>query len=89
LQHLVPFVGQLHTFIVSVGPRLAQEDKNVVYEAIAHVISAMPMEDAAQMLRTFALDLLQSVMQLATKTAVYTKQELKAVCGECRWCRAA
>lgn len=41
----------------------------------------MPMEDAAQMLRTFALDLLQSVLQLATKVAVYTRQDIKAVCG--------
>src|SRR6201999_1911707 len=71
-KHLVPFLPQLHTFLATVGPRLAQEDKLVVYEAIAHVISAMPMDQAAQSLRTFALDLLSSVHQLATKVSVVT-----------------
>ncbi|KAI0320348.1 ARM repeat-containing protein [Amylostereum chailletii] len=78
-QHLVPFLPQLHTFLGTVGSKLPQEDKMVIYEAISHVISAMPMEQAAQSLRTFALDILSVVHALSAKVSVVTKQELKSV----------
>ncbi|KAI0053348.1 ARM repeat-containing protein [Auriscalpium vulgare] len=78
-QHLVPFLAQLHTFLATVGPKLPQEDKLVVYEAIAHVISAMPMEQAAQSLRTFALDILAAVAAVANRTVPATKQELQDI----------
>lgn len=61
---------------------MAQEDKVQVYEAIAYVISAMPMEQAAQSLRTFSLDLLAQVHAISVKATPATKDELVAVCGE-------
>jgi transportin-3 len=53
-----------------------------VYEAIAFVISAMPMERAAESLRTFSLDILGQVHAIATQSKVATKQELLDVCGK-------
>ncbi|VDB99715.1 unnamed protein product [Peniophora sp. CBMAI 1063] len=79
-RHLVAFLPQLHAFMTTLGPRLDQEDRKVVYEAIAHVISAMPMEQAAQSLRTFALELLGNVHQLTSSTKTVTRPELTAVC---------
>jgi transportin-3 len=79
-QHLTTFLPQLHSFITSAGSKLAQDDKLAVYEAIAHVISAMPMEQAALSLKTFAADLLASVHALASKPQPATPQELKDVC---------
>lgn len=73
---MVDFLPQLHTFLGSMGSKLAQDDKIQVYEAIAHVISAMPMEQAAQSLRTFSLDILAQVHALAIKPTVATKDEL-------------
>lgn len=64
------------------GSKLAQDDKVQVYEAIAYVISAMPMEQAAQSLRTFSLDILAQVHAIATKPSVATKEELQAVSSE-------
>lgn len=58
------------------GSKLAQDDKVQVYEAIAYVISAMPMEQAAQSLRTFSLDILGRVHALAIKTTPASKDEL-------------
>lgn len=80
-QHLVAFLPQLHTFLTSTGGKLAQEDKVMVYEAIAYVISAMPMETAAQSLRTFAADILEAVHNLTSKPANATKQDLQLVGG--------
>lgn len=57
------------------------EDKVQVYEAIAHVISAMPMETAAASLRKFSDDILSEVLAVTNKTAV-TKEEMASVCGE-------
>jgi transportin-3 len=75
----VPFISELHTFTTSVGTKLVQEDRVVVYEAIAHVISAMPMDQAAQSLKTFASTILAAVFAVASKPGVATKQELQEV----------
>ena len=63
------------------GSKLAQDDKVQVYEAIAFVISAMPMEQAAQSLRTFALDILSQMHTVAAKPTPATKAELQLVGG--------
>ncbi|KZT05860.1 ARM repeat-containing protein [Laetiporus sulphureus 93-53] len=78
-RHLVDFLPQLHTFLGTMGSKLAQDDKIQVYEAVAYVISAMPMEQAAQSLRTFSLDILAQVHTIAIKPTPATKEELKAV----------
>ena len=54
-----------------------------VYEAIAYVISAMPMEQAAQSLRTFSLDILEHVHVLSAKTTPPTKEELTSIARTC------
>lgn len=82
VQHLVDFLPQLHQFIGSVGTKLVQDDRLMVYEAIAHVISAMPMEQAAQSLRTFSSDILGQVRAIAAKPTPATKEELQSVCSE-------
>jgi len=81
LKHLVPFVSELHTFTTNIGTKLVQEDRVVVYEAIAHVISAMPMVEAAQSLKTFATSILAAVFAVANKPGASTKQELQEVCS--------
>jgi transportin-3 len=83
-QHLTEVLPTLHTFIMSAGGKLAQEDRKQVYEAVAHVISAMPMERAALSLKTFAADLLALVHALALKQQPASAQEITDVCGEYR-----
>ncbi|KAI9512824.1 ARM repeat-containing protein [Russula earlei] len=78
-QHLVPFVSELHAFTANIGTKLVQEDKVVVYEAIAHVISAMPMDQAALSLKTFASSILAAMFTIANKPNAATKQELQEV----------
>ncbi|KAG6853580.1 hypothetical protein C0991_003104 [Blastosporella zonata] len=75
-QHLVDFLSTLHTFLSTTGSKLAQDDRRQVYEAIAHVISAMPMERAAESLRTFSLDILGQVHTIAGRQTVATQEEL-------------
>ena len=53
-----------------------------VYLAIAHVISAMPMEQAAQSLRLFAMDILALVHAAGVRPTAATKEELKVIGGE-------
>ncbi|OSC99478.1 ARM repeat-containing protein [Trametes coccinea BRFM310] len=74
-RHLVEFLPQLHSFLANMGNKLVQDDKVQVYQAIAYVISAMPMEQAAQSLRTFSLDILEHVHALTVKTTSPTKEE--------------
>ncbi|KAF9015064.1 armadillo-type protein [Cyathus striatus] len=78
-QHLVEFLPTLHTFLSTTGTKLLQDDRRQVYEAIAHVISAMPMERAAQSLRTFAHDILAQVHAVTVKHGSGTKEELEQV----------
>ena len=66
---------------MSYNSKLVQDDRLQVYEAVAYVISAMPMNQASDSLRTFTLDLLSRVHTLATKPATATKQELQLVTG--------
>ncbi|KAI0080303.1 ARM repeat-containing protein [Panus rudis PR-1116 ss-1] len=78
-QHLVDFLPQLHTFLGSMGNKLIQDDKVQVYHAIAYVISAMPMEQAAQSLRTFAWDILAQVHTFTAKPTPPTKEERQMI----------
>ncbi|KAJ6519728.1 armadillo-type protein [Mycena sanguinolenta] len=77
-QHLVEFLPQLHTFLLATGAKLVQDDRRQVYEAIAYVISAMPMAQAAESLRTFSVDILARIHAATNKTSI-TKQELEDV----------
>ncbi|CAL1695258.1 unnamed protein product [Somion occarium] len=78
-RHLVDFLPQLHTFLGSMGMKLSQDDKVQVYHAIAYVISAMPMDQAAQSLRTFALDIVAQVHTFTAKPTAPTKEEKQAI----------
>jgi transportin-3 len=60
-----------------------QDDRRQVYEAIAYVISAMPMNQAAESLKTFSLDILAQVHALSSKTTAPTKQEIEEVGSKC------
>ncbi|EAU93203.1 mRNA transport regulator [Coprinopsis cinerea okayama7 len=77
--HLVDFLPTLHTFLGTTGPKLNQEDRKQVYEAIAHVISAMKMEAASESLRTFALDILAQVHKITTQATPPTKEDMTTV----------
>jgi transportin-3 len=65
------------------GPKLVQDDKRQVYEAIAYVISAMPMNLSAESLKTFSVDILTQVHDFAVRTTPPTTAEIQAVGGEC------
>ena len=72
----------LHGFLTTTGTKLIQDDKRQVYEAIGHVISAMPMNAAADALKTFSLDILAQVHTLASKSTPPTKAEIETVGGK-------
>ncbi|KAJ7492711.1 armadillo-type protein [Mycena latifolia] len=78
-QHLVEFLPQLHTFLSSTGAKLVQDDRQQVYEAIAYVISAMPMVRAAESLRTFSVDILAQIHAVTIKPTVISREELQDV----------
>ncbi|KAG8901213.1 Nuclear import receptor [Tulasnella sp. 403] len=77
-QHLVPYLPQLHTFVQTMGPKLIQDDRLQVYEAIGYVITSMPMQEAGTTLRTFSLDLLAQVHSVVEKPSAQ-KEELQRV----------
>jgi len=78
-EHLTDFLPTLHTFLTTTGPKLVQDDRRQVYEAIAYVISAMPMNRAAESLKTFSLDILAQVHALAVRTIPPTVAEMEEV----------
>ncbi|PPQ92687.1 hypothetical protein CVT25_013994 [Psilocybe cyanescens] len=78
-QHLTDFLPTLHTFLTTTGTKLIQDDRRQVYEAIAYVISAMPMNRAAESLKTFALDILAQVHAVSTKPVPPTKAEIDEI----------
>jgi transportin-3 len=76
------FLPTLHTFLKTTGPKLVQDDRRQVYEAIAYVISAMPINQSAESLKTFCVDILAQVHDFATRTTVPTTTEIHSVGGE-------
>lgn len=82
IQHLVPYLPQLHTFLTTIGPSLAHDDVIQVSEAIAFVLSFMPVEDAAAGLRTFAMPMIQKAHDLTQKQGVPSRAELDVVARE-------
>jgi transportin-3 len=61
------------------GSKLVQDDRRQVYEAIAYVISAMPMERSAESLKTFSLDILAQVHAVTNKHTMATQEEIHNV----------
>lgn len=57
-----------------------------MYEAIAFVITAMPMQQAAQTFREFSLEILATVHAVASKPGTVTKEELKTATGTFSCC---
>ena len=51
-----------------------------LYEAVAHVISAMPISQATQTLQTFSAHLLGQIQAILTKPSP-TKQETEVIAG--------
>ena len=64
------------------GPKLTQTDRLQIYEAIAHIISSMPMEIAASSLRTFSFELLEKIHAFNSKPiSSASKEDIKYVEG--------
>ena len=78
---MIPFLPQLHSFLTSLEGKLIQDDRLRLYEAIAHVISAMPMEQAATSFKTFAVEILGKIHNLVNKSSALSKAELQVVSG--------
>jgi transportin-3 len=80
-QHFVPYLPQLHSFVQTVGQNLSQDDRLQVYEAIAHVISYMPMAEAALALRQFAVEILAKIEDVVVLPSP-TQEEVQTVAGK-------
>ncbi|OCF35078.1 transportin-3 [Kwoniella heveanensis BCC8398] len=78
-QHLVPFLPQLHSFVLSVGDKMDQADMVEVCEAIGYIISSMPAETAAQALQQFCEPLIQRIQAVATAEGEVSKPDLQKV----------
>lgn len=80
LQHLVPYLPQLYSFLTTIGPSLSPEDVIQVTEAVAFVLSYMPVDEVAAALRTFAMPLVQNIHDLSTATHV-GRDEITSICS--------
>ena len=78
----MPYLPQLHAFLTTAGTKLLQEDRRRLYEAVAHVISAMPLEEATVSLKTFSANILAKINEIAMQGGVLTKQQLDEVAGK-------
>jgi transportin-3 len=72
-------MDQLHQFLVTVGPKLLQEDKVTIYEAVAWVISSMSMEESAATLRKFAIEILSGIAAIVSQPTPPTSEENKKI----------
>lgn len=78
---MVPRLPQLHRLLDVVGSTLAQEDRLQLYEAIAHVITAMPLQSAYQALLSMSFDLLSKIRESVALQESIIKEERKDVSG--------
>lgn len=65
------------------SPKISQSDRVEIYEGIAHVISAMPLQDAGAALKQMSLELLQKIHEAATTPSASSKAQTDAICGVC------
>ena len=79
-KHLTSFFAQLHSFIQTMSPKISQSDRVEIYEGIAHVISAMPLQDAGTALKQMSLELLQKIHEAATTPSASPKGQTDAIC---------
>lgn len=78
-QHLVPFLPQLHQFVVTVGEKLDQADMVEVCEAIGYVITSLPSAEAATALQQFCQPLIERVAVVANAPTEAPKADLQRV----------
>ncbi|GJJ13830.1 hypothetical protein Clacol_008087 [Clathrus columnatus] len=78
-QHLVSYIPQLHSFLNTIGTKLNHEDQLQLYEAVAYVISSMPMREATQTLHTFCTGVLAKIHLIVNKPTLATKDELQTL----------
>ncbi|KAG9098145.1 Nuclear import receptor [Ceratobasidium sp. UAMH 11750] len=79
-QHLTSYFPQLHSFVQTMSPKISQSDRVEIYEGIAHVISAMPLQDAGVALKQLSLELLQKIHEAATTSTLSPKAQADAIC---------
>ncbi|KAG9104620.1 Nuclear import receptor [Ceratobasidium sp. 370] len=79
-QHLTSYFSQLHSFVQTMSPKISQSDRVEIYEGIAHVISAMPLQDAGTALKQLSLELLQKIHEAATTSTLSPKAQADAIC---------
>jgi transportin-3 len=81
-EHLVPYLGQLHSFVTTAGLKLTLEEKLDVAEAIGYVIGSMGEAEAAEALQRFTQPLLEQIQQACTGPTLSTSEELDPVVGK-------
>lgn len=81
-QHLQPFLPQLHQFTASAGSHLGQQDLLEIWEALGYVISGMPADQAAPMLRQFIQPVFEQVQAVVIAPVEAQKGDLQKVGGE-------
>ncbi|KAI5452636.1 Nuclear import receptor [Naganishia albida] len=74
-EHLVPYLGQLYSFITTAGAGLEIDDRIEVTEAIGYVISIMPPNDAAEALQRFTQPVLQQIQTLGAGPILHGREE--------------
>ncbi|KAG8769346.1 Nuclear import receptor [Ceratobasidium sp. 428] len=79
-QHLTSYFSQLHSFVQTMSPKISQSDRVEIYEGIAHVIAAMPLQDAGAALKQLSLELLQKIHEAATTPTLSPKAQVDAIC---------
>ncbi|CAE6462311.1 unnamed protein product [Rhizoctonia solani] len=76
---LTSYFAQLHSFVQTISPKISQSDRVEIYEGIAHVISAMPLQDAGTALKQMSLELLQKIHEAASAPSS-SKAQTDAIC---------
>ncbi|CUA72435.1 Transportin-3 [Mus musculus] [Rhizoctonia solani] len=78
--HLTSYFAQLHSFVQTISPKISQSDRVEIYEGIAHVISAMSLQDAGTALKQMSLELLQKIHEAASAPSSASKVQTDAIC---------
>ncbi|KAL5635952.1 hypothetical protein ACGC1H_004677 [Rhizoctonia solani] len=79
-RHLTSYFAQLHSFVQTISPKITQSDRVEIYEGIAHVISAMLLQDAGTALKQMSLELLQKIHEAASAPSSASKVQTDAIC---------
>ncbi|KAK9720627.1 Nuclear import receptor, variant 2 [Basidiobolus ranarum] len=78
-RHLIDYLSQLHPFYIAAAKSLTQKEMLEITEALAHVISAVPLNNILPVVQTFCFPISEALNELLNKGAIISEEQITQI----------